>query len=293
MSVAAIIVTFFPEQNGLQVLLDRLRQQVDWLIVVDNGSVGNVAQGEHHFIGLEENKGIAFAHNTGIELAKKMGARFVLLFDQDSVPEIDMVSRLVFAYERLLVLGMRVAAVGPRYHDERQNNPPPFVRIKSFGLERCKEPDFEEFAKVDYLISSGCLIPVGVIEDVGGMLNELFIDYVDIEWGLRARSKGYQSFGCFSAKMKHSLGENPIIFLGKNIPMHSALRHYYHVRNAVWLYRQSWLSWNWKFVDGYRMVVKVVFYSLFAKPRSQQLLMMVRGVRDGFANRLGKYALAR
>lgn len=289
MSVAAIVVTYFPEKNMLQVLLERLQQQVQWLIVVDNGSVGNVIQGNHYFVGLEENKGIAFAHNIGIELAKDMGAEFALLFDQDSLPSADMVSHLVLAYQRLTDLGFPVAAVGPRYVDERQNNPPPFVRVKSLGLERCASPDFEEFVRVDYLISSGCLIPISVVDDIGGMCNELFIDYVDIEWGLRAQTKGYQSFGCFSANMAHSLGDNPVVFFGKNIPMHSALRHYYHVRNAVWLYRQPWLPWKWKMVDGYKMVLKFIFYSLFAKPRSEQASMMLRGIRDGLANRLGKH----
>src|SRR5690606_10075289 len=103
--------------------------------------------------------------------------------------------------------------------------------------------------EVDYVIASGCLIPFDVIETVGGMQEELFIDYVDIEWGLRAQHQGLQSLGVCAAVMQHQLGEKPIRFRGRLIPVHSPLRHYYHFRNAVWLYRQSWLRKDWKTVD--------------------------------------------
>lgn len=290
MSVAAVIVTYFPDSHKLARLLGTLRTQADYIVVVDNGSTESTLAGYRycHCITLPENRGIAVAQNIGIEWAKAQGADFVLLSDQDSEPASDMVVKLLDAYEQLVGQGYKVAAVGPRYFDARQNNPPPFIRVEGLRLVRCRNPEKNEVVQVDYLISSGCLIPVSVLDAVGGMTEELFIDYVDIEWGLRAKRYGYQSFGVFYAHMMHSLGDSPAQFLGRNIPVHSPLRHYYHFRNAVWLYRQAWPPLNWKVADAWRLVLKFGFYSLFAEPRFEQLKMMTMGVWHGIRGHMGR-----
>ena len=142
---------------------------------------------------------------------------------------------------------VNVAAVGPRYIDERRdNNPPPFIRITGLKLERLTCTTQDTVVPVDYLISSGCLMPMSVLGKVGGMRDDLFVDYVDVEWGLRARHYGFQCYGVCSAYMEHSLGDHPLTFFGIDIPLHSPLRHYYLFRNAVLLYKEPWVPLNWK-----------------------------------------------
>jgi rhamnosyltransferase len=233
---------------------------------------------------LGENRGIADAQNVGIQWARNREAEFVLLMDQDSIPAPDMAEKLISAISEQ----PSPAAAGPRYLDERQDNPPPFIRVRGLRLERCACSTEESVVPVDYLIASGCLIPMSVLDKVGGMRNDLFIDYVDIEWGLRARRHGFQSYGVCSAHMQHSLGENPIKFFSKNIPLHSPLRHYYHFRNALLLYKEPWVPLNWKLVDGWRLCLKYVFYSLFAKPCMAHWRMMTLGVWHGLAGKTGK-----
>jgi rhamnosyltransferase len=171
---------------------------------------------------LSENRCITAAHNAGIQWARNHRAGFVLLMDQDSIPAPDMVEKLIYTISEHAL----PAAAGPRYLDERQDNPPPFIRVRGLTLERCACDTEDSVVPVDYLISSGCLIPMSVLDKVGGMRIDLFIDYVDIEWGLRARHHGFQSYGVCSAHMQHSLGDHPIEFFSKNIPSHSPLRHY-------------------------------------------------------------------
>jgi len=60
--------------------------------------------------------------------------------------------------------------------------------------------------ETDYVVSSGALIPLAVLDQVGMMDESLFIDYVDSEWGLRAKSRGHLSFGICAAQMVHCLG---------------------------------------------------------------------------------------
>lgn len=295
LNVVAVVVTFNPEPARLVELLAALATQVDAIIVVDNGSTIDVlahikssSLQNVESIALNSNLGIAAAQNVGIARARELGTNYVLLSDQDSIPGRTMVRNLFDAAEKIRAAGKRLACVGPSYLDERQQNPPPFIRVTGFRLERCSVLAEDAVVPVDYLIASGCMIPMHVFDQVGGMREDLFIDYVDIEWGLRARRCGFQSYGICAAKMRHSLGDQPIEFLGKKLPLHSPLRHYYHFRNAVLLYKEHWVPYNWKLVDGWRLLLKYVFYSLFAKPRVMHWRMMTVGLWHGLCSRTGK-----
>ena len=294
--VWAVVVTYKPQLETLGLLLQSLVPQVSGIVVVDNGSAESVLAWLAAYpapvplvvIPLHGNQGIAAAQNVGIEYAKNQLADYVILFDHDSHPAPGMVTKLLAVAEAKAAAGVNVAAVGPRYLDERQDNPPPFIQV--VGLRVIKQPCVcgDSVVDVNYLIASGCLMPMRALDAVGYMHEELFIDYVDIEWGLRARNKGFESFGACGALMGHDLGDEPFVFFGKKYPHHSALRHYYHFRNAVWMYQQSWLPLHWKLADAWRLVLKYGFYTLFAKPRHQHWWMMTKGVWHGLTRRMGK-----
>lgn len=290
--VVAIVVVYHPALDQLTALIRATLPQVSSCVLVVNEAPGDLpAQLASYgidfsllsvvFIG--ENLGIARAQNVGIAYARKFGATHVLLLDQDSVPAPDMVKRL------LEVLGSfaNAAAAGPRYVDPRQENPPPFIRVSGLRLKRYNCVTEDTIVPVDYLISSGSLIPLSVLDKVGNMREDLFIDYVDIEWGLRARRYGLQSYGACAASMQHNLGERPLEFFNRKIPLHAPLRHYFHFRNAILLYRESWVPLSWKLVDGWRLLLKYGFYTLFAKPRLAHLRMMSLGVWHGLLGKAG------
>lgn len=295
--VVAVVVTYEPDFGALSVLLESLRSQVGKVVIVDNGSRADVRRGigSIHFndawcevIPLASNLGIAAAQNIGIEFARQSSASYVVLFDQDSAPEADMVAKLRRAAEERLASGVKVAAVGPRYTDERQDNPPPFIKIRGLSVERQYCCSADDVVEVDYLIASGCLIPIATLDEVGGMREDLFIDYVDIEWGLRAKKAGFQSFGACGAVMRHELGDEPLKFRGRKIPVHSPLRHYYHFRNAIRLYCESGFPVKWKIADAWRLFLKYGFYTLFARPWYKHWWMMSLGIAHGLVGRMGK-----
>lgn len=296
--VCAVIVTYDPDLTKLERLVRRVVPQVQSVIVVDNGSSAstvswlrsNAAVLHFKTILLEGNYGVAYAHNTGIRACRQAGADYVILFDHDSLPDPAMVARLLTTAQSKQAMGRKVAAVGPNYRDLRQNNPPPFIKRVNLRIQKQPCTHEEAVVEVDYLISSGCLIPMQTLDVVGGMREELFIDYVDIEWGLRAKHMGYASYGDCKALMWHDLGEHPIRFLGKQYPNHSALRHYYHFRNAIWMYRQPWIPIGWKLADAWRLLLKYGFYSIFARPRLKHWRMMTMGIKHGvlgYTGRLG------
>lgn len=294
--VGAVVVTYNPEKTRFKQLLDAALPQVAQLIIVDNGS--NEAcldwlrllphANKLRLIELGQNLGIAAAQNVGISAIRELWLGYVLLFDHDSIPAGDMVSRLLSELQKKERANIQVGAVGPRYYDVRQDNPPPFIEIRGCKVIRKGCSEAEPVVPVSYLIASGSLTSMKTLAAVGDMREDLFIDYVDIEWGLRAASMGYQSFGVCNALMEHDLGDAPLTFMGKSIPNHSPLRHYYLFRNAVWLYRQPYLPLQWKLGDGGRLLLKYGFYSLFGTPRLKQIKMMTLGLWHGLCGRVGK-----
>ena len=292
---AAVIITYYPDQNKLTNLVVKSSAQLDRVFVVDNGSSKSIQSwlagisSNVEVIELGDNLGIASAQNFGIARARALDLDFVVLFDQDSDPESDTLSTLINALSELLSQHKRVACVGPRYVDKRQNNSTPFIRVEGLSLVRASCDKQADFVPVDHLIASGSVIPLQTLDIVGGMKEDLFIDYVDLEWCERAKFMGYQAYGVCASKMEHALGDDPINFLGTAYPARSSLRHYYMFRNAIWMYRQNYVRWNWKFVDGLRLLRKYVFYTLFAKPRHIHFWMMTKGIWHGLIGKMGRY----
>ncbi len=293
MSVCAVIVSYYPEAAVLRGLIDDLAAQGASVVVVDNTPPERAVAfdaGPARWLSQGGNSGVASAHNRGIEAALAAGHGHVLLMDQDSRPAADMLSRLLAAEARLLAAGERVAAVAPLFREPRQGVESHFIRlegwrIRKLGCEQAREP-----IAADYVISSGCLIRAEVLRAVGVMEDALFIDYVDIEWGLRALARGYRCYGVCAARMTHVLGEPPAglpFSRRKRYPVHSPLRHYYHFRNALLLYRRDYVGLAWKFNDGWRLVLKFGFYSLFTPPRREHFRMMLLGLWHGLRGRAG------
>jgi rhamnosyltransferase len=292
-SVCAIAVTYRPDAQALRVLAERIRPQTDALVIVDNGSSGQLAGIEAVVLAQPVNIGLAAAQNVGIAWAREHGHTHVLILDQDSTPGEGMVDALVAALDRLTAIGHRVAAVGPRFHDLREDRDAPFVRVAFPVSEKVwcgDEPEVE----CDFLISSGALIPLAVLDDIGGMAESLFIDNVDLEWSFRARYCGYSLFGVCAASMNHQLGDDrrAVLFGLRQIVTHSPIRLYYIMRNRVLLYRFRQTPRVWIAQDLLRVPVKFFLFSVLVGPRRDNVGMMLRGLRDGLLGRRGPLPVA-
>ena len=296
--VCAVIVTHNPALPRLEASLLAVRRQVDWALIVDNCSIAPVgewlaaqsAAGAVEVLRMDANVGIAAALNRGIAWAKLRGFANVLLLDHDSVPALDMVERLVRARQELERQGIRVAAVGPEFRDDKYPGISPFYQFEGWRIVRksCAGQAAGATVPAECLITSGSLISMETLGSVGLMETDLFVDYVDIEWGLRAGSLGYKCFGVCGAVMDHQLGDSIRPFLGIAVPVRSPLRHYYLFRNACLLYRRGYVPLRWKLNDAYRLLLKYGFYSLMTPPRLQHFRMMTLGIAHALMNRAGK-----
>lgn len=293
--VCAVIVTYRANRVVLAQAIAAITPQVDGVVVFDNGSEGpetdalSVWNGSPGVVLLrgEGNVGLAEGFNRGIAHARSAGYRFVLLLDQDSVASPGMVETLVAAHHELSET-CRVGAVGPQFHDPRSGEPGPFVRI-GFPFNRKTLGSAGDCVDCDFLISSGSLIPLAVLEQVGDMDGALFIDNVDLDWSFRARHAGYRLFGVCDAYLQHSIGDRvlPSRWVRTGVLVHKPARLYYMMRNRLLLYRRPHTSWTWVAQDLLRLGGKFLRMSLLIPPRFPNLLAMLGGLRDGLAGRDG------
>ena len=289
LSVCAVLVTHRPDLAILAELLDCLIPQAGHVVLVDNASPDPglrelcTAHPVVELLVLPENRGLAAALNAGIACAHALEqVSHVLLVDQDSVPDPDMVRKLETELERL-GKDQQVAAVGPRFRDPREAADAPFVRIR-FPFNRKLHCDGDcEAIRCDFLISSGCLIPLAVLDDVGGMDDALFIDNVDLDWCFRAAAAGYSLYGVCAAHLRHRLGDarQRVPGLRRGIVVHPPRRLFYMMRNRVLLYRRAYTPRRWIAQDLPRLVIKFLLFSLLVPPRGANLRCMLAGLRAG------------
>lgn len=297
-NIFAIIVTFNPDLERLNIVLSSLCRQVDRIVAVDNGSANTkeltalmMMRPNAALLSLGRNLGIGAALNHGMREARAAGCDTVLLMDQDSIPSASMVSDLFRGLRHLCARGEKVAAIGPRFIDRESGSLSHHVIFAGWRVGRidCHAP--EQPVEVDFLITSGSLIPLDVVNTVGPFDEGLFIDHVDTEWVLRAQTKGYRVFGDCTAVMEHDLGEwRRRIWLGRwrEVPIHKPFRYYYIFRNSIWLRQQPQASAEWKRVDATRLMQIFGFMALFHPQRLTVIRMILRGLCDGLRGNMGK-----
>jgi rhamnosyltransferase len=235
-----------------------------------------------------ENVGIATAINQGVNHLIGAGYEFVFLFDQDSEPPAAMLTELPALLAGVNRTFVQAALIGPAYDDARLGGVAPFVRFRIGGLERVA-PVGNELIDVDFLISSGSCLDVRCWSSIGAMDDSLFIDFVDVEWCLRAKRSGFRVLGVPWIRMRHELGCEPVRVLGRIYPMHSPLRHYYLFRNAVALIKRRDLPFRWKSAELLKLPVRLVVYALMPNQRKAHLSMALRGFYDGCIGRMGRF----
>jgi len=294
--VCAVIVSYCPDLARLRKLVESVIAQADRVLIVDNGSPPDTLAQMRSWVDaygvtlieLGENRGIAAAHNAGIRHAMANAFAWVLLLDHDSKLQPGCVAELRRASERLTQSGVKVAAVGPEFHDETTGQRAPFLRYSRWSFRKIVAADRNDVIETSVLISSGSLISCASLQSIGLMDENLFIDGVDWEWCFRAVARGYRLFGIAAAAMDHSLGDSGVRVLWRTIPLHSPLRHYYVYRNTVLMCRMPQVPASWKWHFSLRLVARFAIYMLLAPRRGERLRLIRRGLCDGFQGRGGR-----
>lgn len=297
--VAAILVLYYPNESLLKRLLTALSKQHCEVFVMDNTKYGAVSWLDESwfsnnsfsvkYIPLMDNLGIATAQNKGIEAAKLNGCSEFILFDQDSEPTANLITGLLAAHAELKSKGIKVASVGPLFIDEKDGQYAEAIRHGLFNVNRIPiSPTESNPVEADYLIASGSMISIEVLEHVGLMRDDLFIDWVDIEWGLRAKGLGYKHFIIPTSIMMHAIGDDAILVAGRNRNLHSDIRNYYIVRNACYLLKVKSMGFRWRLITLIKIPQYVIFYSITSKCKIKSLFLLMKACVKGFSSKLGR-----
>jgi len=288
--IISITVCFKPDLSALLRQMSTLRDQVSAMLVIDNGPASSCLVDLCQKMGVRliqpgTNTGIAHAQNLGIQEAIGLGANMVLLMDQDSEPQPEMVSHLNSA----LLTHPDAAAAGPCTLDLRSQQKTYFLTDIG-GQPNLWSPSADtpcQTVEAAYLIASGSLLRVRALQEIGHMRDDWFIDHIDTEWCLRARSKGWK---IPDAAMGHRLGDKvtKIWFQReRQIPHHSPLRHYYMFRNTIFLLKEPFVARRWKRHHALRITKLFFFFLTLAPQRKLRAKMMIQGLIDGIRGRTG------
>lgn len=261
-------------------------------VVVDNTEQRQTAQqlgldSRIVYVANGANLGIATGINQGVDRLLEAGCASALIFDQDSEPSSQLLRGLPLLLEDEKRQRGRVALIGPAYEDARLGGVAPFVRFGFLKLRRVP-PTGTRPLEIDFLISSGSCINLAAWNEIGPMDDALFIDFVDLEWCVRARSRGYAVLGAPQLRLAHELGGEPVRVFGRRYPSHSPLRHYYLFRNAVALIKRSYIPWTWKSTELVKFPFRLAIYGLFLEPRLSHLRMAFVGIWHGLTGRMGR-----
>jgi rhamnosyltransferase len=277
-NVIAVIVAYHPDPALLDRVIESTATMVSRIVVVNNDQ-GDWSAGLKTPVFVhtpQRNIGLAAAYNFGADFARQEGATHLLLLDQDSVPAPGMVPALLTQY-----LGSEpVGGVGPLWKDPRTGEVGGFA-VK-FGQKKIPGPG--EILKVEFLISSGSLIALAAISELGPFDDRLFIEHVDTDWALRAKAKGLALYGVAAAMLEHTIGEAVLVSPGtvRRAFVYPPERTYYLVRNSIRLWLRPYATWRCRLFDIWRLCRLLLLYLVFAPDRGGRIQSILQGVRDAF-----------
>lgn len=287
--ICAVVVCYETDLDKFQYNLNQLKKNFSYVIIVNNSPHIDLSKFKSKYVVLLDylrNVGLAKGLNVGIVHAHKKAFKLVALFDQDTELESNFTQRML-KYINNYKGDKPVATYSPIFHNHVIDETSKHISFKPFRLIR-GPVDESDYAHPHYVITSGSVIPLEVFDVVGLMREELFIDFVDIEWCLRARQQGYEVVSINKVMIDHHLGDYAVHFMGHHYPIHSPLRMYYYFRNAMYLYRLREIDWNWRLVDATRNLFRFLFYMLFVKDRLTYFKYIIKGYYHGLIKKMGK-----
>jgi len=277
--IIAISVYYNPDYDVIKGL-ESFCRQVDYTVIVDNSErsvdeLYNIIKKTYNLKIIEnkENRGIATALNQGLQYAVENGYEYALLIDQDSKLFPETVNKL----RKCLESDERIFIACPQRIDVNSAT---------------NEKSTAQYKKILTCVTSGSLLRLKHVKEVGYHEEKLFIDMVDHEYCLRASSMGLQVVIVNDALMRHRLGMMcRKIILGVNFypTNHSAIRRYYKARNSFYVWRRYGLKYP-KFVLRaiVNFIIEYLEIVLFEDDKLGKTIAILNGFYDCVRQRFGK-----
>ena len=242
-------------------------------IVVDNGStddsVVTIKTDYPRVTVLETGKNLGFAegNNVGIRLALERNADYVLLLNNDTVVDSNIIEAFIDAAKKYPNGGVYGAKI--YYHAEPKRiwyaggtwdkNEKCFAQIGD-GVDDIGQ--FNEVVTTEFVVGCAMFIPAQVLKKVGLLESEFFLNYEEIDFCSRIKQAGYENIYVPDAILWHKIS---VSFGGESSP----LKTYFTFRN-----RLLWAKRNLPFRE--RFIIHVSVYGGFKKDSLNRCFSLVR-----------------
>jgi rhamnosyltransferase len=230
--------------------------------------------------------GLAGAYNRGAEVLLERECEVIFLLDQDSDIEASFFVKMMQACREL---GTDEFLVGPKIYEINLGKCMPVFQAgkhipKRLNIDNRNEGMFPSLC----IISSGSAISALAYRKLGPFREDYFIEYIDIEYSLRAVSQRIPVYMNAAVTIRQTTGK--IERHGdKYTTNHVAWRRYYGARNAVhclYLHRSTWgLHW----VSGLLAFLQVLRVLQYESQKLRKVTAISCGYLDGLFGLLGVF----
>jgi GT2 family glycosyltransferase len=234
--IAAVVVTYNRKELLRKCLRNLLKQTypIDEVIVIDNCSTDGTDQMIHSefpqitHVMLIENIGGAGGFSEGMKIAFESGYDWIWIMDDDALPELTALERLLnFSSRADILVPVLVDSTGKRYG----------AGLWRFGyIPISLEYNDVMIIPTEMFSFVGPLIRRKVIEHIGFPRKDFFIWADDLEWALRASMAGFAAYAVLDAVIFHDRGRQIMTRrLGKVYirVLHPPWKYYYEMRNKL------------------------------------------------------------
>lgn len=295
-------ITAYEEPQAVKNCIAAILEQtykVAQILIVDNSSQNIVFLDEYNMENIQvfnhhENIGVSGGLNLAFEFAIKHDFDFLWTFDQDSIPQLNCLENILKVYQQKNSDRYPIGIVAPASIDIRTKEVVTgaiFVKDHFTGCKHNHNSTYE----CDAPITSGSLISIATAKKNPLPRADLFIDGIDMDYGLRLKQNGYHNLIVPQAILEHKFG-NPVQVKSFNEELffqkYSALRHYYICRNHTYLairYAKDW----YRITSCLRRIKYMIHHiTLILLYESEQRFLKtwacLKGTADGFQGKLGK-----
>jgi rhamnosyltransferase len=232
------------------------------------------------------NGGLAGAYNKGAEALLAQQCEVIFLLDQDSAIDENFFTKMM---QGAAELGTDTFLLGPKIYEIKLEKCMPVIEPgkhlpKSVRIDDRTTGLFPTMC----IISSGSAISAAAYRKLGAFREDYFIEYIDVEYCLRARKENVPVYMNAAVVLRQSNGN--IERRGKLFTTnHAAWRRYYIARNAVHCFRlyRAYSGLHW--LSGLMVIQQAFSVILFDSQKLKKITAIVCGYLDGLLGRLGTF----